>query len=376
MFSTTIDYQLRYHAGLYERLAEEGWAVHVASSPGENLSRLSHVTGITTHALPMVRQPSPMRDMRALLQWIIILRANRPQVVLFGTPKASLLGLLAAWLSRVPHRVYEVHGLRLESATGIRRAPLVWLERLTCSLATQVVPVSNSLGKAIRGLRIAPACKITMLGRGSPNGVDIDHFRNARQDETVKSALRKQLGLDPARPVITFVGRVNEDKGITCLAEAVRLLHAAVPLQLLIVGAPDDSLGAAAITQLERDGLDVRLPGEVPDVAPYLAVSNALCLPSKREGLPTVILEAFAAGVPVVATAATGIVDLVTNNRTGYLVEIDDPVAMAEALQHAISQSQPSPCANRAAQFVVDHYCGEAVRERWRCFLEDMCAAE
>ena len=117
--------------------------------------------------------------------------------------------------------------------------------------------------------------------------------------------------------------------------------------------------------------------GEVDDVAPYLAVADVLCLPSRREGLPTVILEAFASGVPVVATRATGIVDLVRNGQTGYLVAIDDESALAIALHDAISRKRESTrMAAAALRLVKTDYSRREVQDRWIGYLKGLCTED
>ena len=377
LFGVTIDYQLRYHEGLTERLVSEGWEVHVVSTPGPNLENLNQRAGITSHPLMMTRRPNVLGDFLALVRWISVLRRIRPDVVLLGTPKAGLVGLAAACICRVPHRIYELHGLRLESAKGVRRIILTYLERITCSLASQIVPVSTSLAERAVEAGLLDARSLTILGKGSPNGVDVEHFQRAISDPTEIEHTRDTVGLNNELPVVLFLGRLTEDKGIECLTKAASRLLQSAPIQLLIVGPVDDPSGKLALTALRETGVTVVWSGEVDDVAPYLAVADVLCLPSRREGLPTVILEAFASGVPVVATRATGIVDLVRNGQTGYLVAIDDESALAIALHDAISRKRESTrMAAAALRLVKTDYSRREVQDRWIGYLKGLCTED
>jgi len=366
VFGVTIDYQLRYHDGLYQRLADEGWAVHLIAGHGPNAVRFSKHPGITVHKLEMVRNPAPWADLRSLSRWVALLRDIRPDVVVVGTPKAGLLGSLASRFIHVPVRIYELHGLRLESARGGLFRLLKLMEQLACLAATQVIAVGQSLrDRAIDG-KLVSARKITVLGGGSPNGVDVDRLARAARNERAMRCLRAELGIADDDIIVTFVGRVTADKGIESLARAMADLEVDSKFRLLVVGGIDDESGRRGESKLRAVLPRVSFVGEVADVAPYLAISNVFCLPSRREGLPTVVLEAFAAGIPVVATAATGIIDLVANGETGRLVAIDSPTALAEALREAVRDIDGSETMALAAyRLVKERYAQEVVQLRW-----------
>ncbi|WOP19682.1 glycosyltransferase family 4 protein [Raineyella sp. LH-20] len=366
----TIDYQLRYHQGLEEYLVDDGWEVHIVSSPGATQADLAARNVASIHEVHMDRSPNTFRDLVALGKWVKLIRKLRPSVVLLGTPKAALLGMFASSICGVPRRIYEVHGLRLESASGLSRRFLSLLERITCRLATDVVPVSRSLAEAMANEKITAETKIRILGHGSPGGVDISHFATVVCDESLKNRIRQRLDLDSGIPVVIFVGRLTEDKGLAALSAAAGILSAARPVQFLIVGPVDDESGKAGVRTLTEAASRVTFTGNVDDVAPYLAVADVLCLPSRREGLPTVILEAFAAGVPVVATRATGVVDLVTDGRTGLLVPIDDPVALEDALERLLDDPEAARRLADSGREIVEAYFARAdVHRRWTDFL-------
>lgn len=373
LFGVTIDYQLRYHSGLFARLAEEGWKVHIVSAGDSALSEY-RAEGIETHAVSLSRAPSLLGDLQGLAKWVSVLREVKPSVAVIGTPKAGLVAGIAAWATRVPHRIYELHGLRLEGATGFKRGVLATAEWLTCLVSTEVVAVGPSLAAAAIKARVVRSSKIKVLGAGSPNGVDIEHFVHAKRDLVAQDALRDALGLRAERPTIAFIGRVTSDKGIGLLASALRVVKS--PFHLLVVGGADGKSAGHLVKELEAVAGNVSFVGEVEDVAPYLAVSDVLCLPSVREGLPTVVLEALAAGIPVVATQATGTIDLIRDGETGWLVRQHDPSHLALALDAALVDDDATQrVTENGFALVGENFSRPDVQDNWISYLSHWQAA-
>lgn len=302
--------------------ASRGYEVTVATAPGTDLEAFGRSEGVKTATVPLARRPSLLADLWALFRLWRLMRRLRPAVVEAGTPKAGLLGVLAARLACVPVVFYALHGLRPETARGPLRWFLLGCERLTTSLADETICVSRSLRRRARELGALASNRGVVLGAGSANGVDLQRLRGA-----------PTRGRD-AVPVVGFVGRFARDKGIGELLEAFLSLKGRFPtLRLLLVGdvEPGDPPTDEQHRMIEaRD--DVECPGFVDDAAPYYAAMDVLALPSRREGLPQVVLEAAARCRPTVACRATGSVDAVEHGVTGLLTPPDDARALAEAL--------------------------------------------
>lgn len=313
-------------------MREAGFEVAVAASPGPDLQAVAEREGVTVFPIPMRREIHPLADLRSLAALTRLVRRWRPRVVNAGTPKAGLLGMLAARLAGTPVRVYTLRGLRLETASGRTRALLALTERVASACAHSVVSVSESLRGAYCALGLAAEAKVVTLGAGSSNGVDVARF-TARPPGQARR-LRASLGLAEATPVVGFVGRFTRDKGIGELLEAFEIVSAEVPgARLLLVGdfeAGDPVPGPVARRLCAHPGV-VRC-GFVPDTADYYGAMDVLAFPSLREGFPNVPLEAAAAGLPVVAVRATGTVDAVVHGETGVLVDAGDTAALADAL--------------------------------------------
>jgi glycosyltransferase involved in cell wall biosynthesis len=290
--------------------------------------------GVSIIEVPMERKIAPWRDLQSLLRLWRHMRQLRPTVTNVGTPKAGLLGGFAAWLNRVPCRFYTLHGLRFETTKGLKRRILVYAERLACRFAHRVVCVSHSVRERAIASGVTEAERMVVLGSGSCNGVDASRFAPTPQIVRRAAQLRRQLGIPLGAPVVLFVGRLTCDKGIPELIEAFSQLAVRFPeLRLLLAGCFEDGDPLPSDTRryLETHP-QVILVGAVPDTAPYYAAADVLVLPSHREGLPTVVLEAQAAGVPVVGASATGIVDVIAHGQTGLLFPVGNVPALAEAI--------------------------------------------
>ena len=351
LIGVTSDLSLSLMRGLPQYLASRGWDVHVVSSPGPGLDALRGEQGLTVHALRMAREPSPLADARALLSWISLLRRVRPDAISVGTPKAGLLGGLAARWTRVPWRIYHLRGLRLETTTGVRRSILAILERTAMASSNMVISVSASLRQRVVDLGLVDGSRIRVLGHGSSNGVELP----ARPPSTEeRAAARQRLGLEPQPPVVGFVGRLTPDKGLDVLAAARALLaERGVDHQLLIVGGVDEQADPAILDALRSVGRPPIETGQVPDARSFYAAMDLLCLPTLREGFPNVVLEAAAAGIPAVTTDATGAVDSVVDGATGLIAAVGDPGSLADRLQELL---EATAGARRAM--------GQAARER------------
>jgi len=302
-----------YVTSLLPALAER-FDVTVAAHGGGPVRETADALGLRYVQLRHVRRPiNPWRDALGLAELCRVIRQVRPDVVHVSSSKAGILGRLAAWALRVPVRVFTVHGWAFAAAEG--RASLVyrWADRLVSPLTSATICVSELERASGLAARTCDAGRTVVI----PNAVD------------VRGALRASR--QRSRPLLLAVGRLRPPKDFATLVRALALLPADA-FELAIVGdGPQREELAALIAQL---GLEdrVRLEGERRDVPTLLAEADAFVLSSRSEGLPVSVLEAMAAGLPVVATAVGGVGEAVVDGETGLLVRPADPEALAAAL--------------------------------------------
>ncbi|MCP4189835.1 MAG: glycosyltransferase family 4 protein [Planctomycetaceae bacterium] len=319
-------------------LKQHGFEITVVTSPGAEMLEFADREGVTSHSLSMKRAISPGSDLVSLARLIRVFRGIDPHIVHAHTPKAGLLAMLAASCCRVPIRIYHLHGLRYESALGWKRTLLQSAEKVANRFATDVLCVSPSVKHQAVCDRLFPESAAKVLGKGSINGVDAQRFDPDREIILHRAAVRKRLGIPSQATVLGFVGRMVRDKGIAELVQVWRQLRDEFPeLHLLLVG-PFEEGGAlphALRAELKADRR-VHLPGLDWNAIPYYTAMDLFTLPSYREGLPTVLLEAAAMRLPVVATRVTGCVDAVVEGHTGLLVSRGNVDQLANAIRRYV----------------------------------------
>lgn len=305
----------------FEVLVVSTWAGHTHRGSGRAID------------VPFVRTIDPLRDVAALVALVQVLRAEDPDIVHAHTPKGGLLGMLAATLARVPIRVYHVHGLPDGTVAPLRR--FLWRagDALSCRLATHVLAVGPGIREGLARRRVARS-KLVMLNHGSAGGVDLERFA-AVTTRASRRAARARLGLPDDARVVGFVGRLTPEKGVAELLAAWARFRVREPRGWLLVVGPEE--GHAPLTSSQRaellHGEHVTWLGMRDDVEHLYPAMDVLILPSHREGVPTVVLEASAAGVPVVASAVVGTTDVVRDGETGLLVALGDAEGAARALE-------------------------------------------
>ena len=314
-----------------------GYDVHGVSSAGALAAEFTRACSAPHHAVPMTRRITPFRDLVALWRLHRTFGRIDPHIVHTHTPKAGLLGILAACTKSVPVRVYHLRGLRYATTTGVTRSILVNAERLACLASHRVIAVSHSVRAQALHDRLCRSGKIIVLASGSGNGVDArGRFNPDFPSTRTRTALRAALGIPEDALVIGMVGRLTPEKGVIELSEAWRQIRDELPSARLLLAGPlevDAALPPHVLEQLRADHR-VHLPGFglAEDMPDFYRVMDVFVLPSYREGLPNALLEASAMRLPVVATRVAGCVDVVEDGVNGTLI----PVAQVEPLAAAL----------------------------------------
>lgn len=332
---------LRHQVGF---MRSHGFHVHAVSSRGSELQAFGRSQGVPVHPVTMQRSISPWSDLIGLVELMRLFRRHRPDIVHAHTPKAGLLGMLAARLTNVPCRIFHLHGLPHSTAAPFSRLALIASTRAAAFCSTRVLSVSRSVAEQCTAEKLCGNRSVTVPANGSINGVDANELFHPLRftPEQAKS----NFGLAPGALVAGFAGRLVKDKGVAELSRAWCEIRSQFPnAYLLIAGQPETRDGApASILQILQSDPRVRILGWCGDMRSFYAAVDVLVLPTYREGLPSVILEAAAMGVPAVASRCVGCVDAVVDGVTGTLVPPGDSAALAAAIgnywNHPVLQRQ------------------------------------
>jgi glycosyltransferase involved in cell wall biosynthesis len=330
---TTVDSSLRYLLlNQLERIRAEGYDVVGVSATGPDVEAIE-ARGIAHFAIPMTRRFTPLADLRALLALVRLMRRERFDVVHTHTPKAGLLGQLAARMSGVPTVVNTLHGFYFhEGSPPITKRFYVWMERVAGACSDVILSQNREdIATAVRE-RIAPAERLKWLG----NGIDIHRFDRSRLEAASLDALRTSIGIPADALVVGFVGRLVEEKGILDLLEAFRGVAREIPSARLLVVGPYDTEKPDALRPevAERYGIADRCHflGMRDDMPELYALMDVLVLPSYREGFPRAPMEASAMGVPTVVTDIRGCREAVVHGENGLMYPVGDAEALRAAL--------------------------------------------
>lgn len=340
--------------------------VGVASGK-EELQQVSEREGIRTINIPMSREISLGQDFRSLILLVILFIRERPYMVHANTPKASLLSMVAAWITGVPHRIYTVTGLRFETATGSFRKLLIAMEKITCRCATKVIPEGEGVKTTLVREKITNK-PLKVIFHGNINGVDTLYYNRTAHVNLLASQIR-ETGVF----TFCFVGRLVKDKGINELVSAfVKLYQECADIRLLLVGPFERELDPV-LPETEYQILNHRaisFAGFQQDVRPYLAASDALVFPSYREGFPNVVLQAGAMGLPSIVTDINGCNEIIEEGRNGMIIPPRNVEKLYEAMKYFVEhrETKVPEMARRARSLIVERFEQQKV---WEALLAE-----
>lgn len=359
---------------LMELREQEGYEVVAVSSPGPEVQEIEEWEKVRTIAVPMNRNISPINDLKSLWRLIKVFRKEKPTMVHSMTPKAGLLSMVAGWATGVPVRVHTFTGLIFPTSTGLKQKILILTDRITCACATHVIPEGEGVKNDLISYRITKK-PLKVLGYGNVKGIDLKRFDPTLAEVQAEAEkLRK-----PNVFTFIFVGRLVRNKGVNELVEAFSRLNKENPQTRLILVGPEerelDPLKAETIREIEQNPA-IEAVGGQKDVRPWLLASDALALPSYREGFPNVVIEAGAMGLPSIVTDINGSREIIVEGENGTIVPSKD----ANALYSAMKRFADSPdlCrkfATHARQMVASRYEQSFVRKCLKDYYREILGA-
>lgn len=355
--AVTVAQSVGFFTGLIPELRERGYEVVSVSSDGPELQRVSDA-GARAVVVEMERHISPVKDLKSLWQMVRVFRREKPQMVHSMTPKAGLICMLAAWLTRVPARVHTFTGLVFPTASGLTRRILMATDWLTCACATHIIPEGEGVKRDLlnNGITKKP---IKVLGYGNCRGIDLERFDKSKVNVTSDEVHRH----------FTFiaVGRLVGDKGINELVAAFSRLNKELPdTRLLLVGPyePDlDPIRPETIKEIEHNPA-IEAVGNQNDVRPFYAAADCHILASYREGFPNVVIEAGAMGLPQIVTDINGANEIIIEGKNGTIVPSKDADAIYRAMRRMTTDATwRTTLAANAREMIASRYEQSFVRQ-------------
>ena len=323
-----LEGQLSYINQYYEVIA--------ISADKERLEKFGKDNGVKTFWVAMTRAITPFNDLSGTYKFFKFLKKEKPLIVHTHTPKAGIIGMLAAKLAGVPLRLHTVAGLPLLEAKGVKRSVLNYVEKLTYNLATHVYPNSYGLKDIILKEQFTHESKLKVLGKGSSNGIDTDYFNPEIYSEDDKFKFRLALGIPKEDVVFIFVGRLVGDKGINELVQAFKQLNLLNnSTSLLLVGPFEENLDPLDPVCIEeiQNNKKIFTTGYQIDVRPYFRISDVLAFPSYREGFPNVVMQAAAMNLPSIVTNINGCNEIIQQDHNGIIIPIKNSQSLFKAME-------------------------------------------
>lgn len=344
---TTVDISLRYLIlPQMEKVVDLGGDSIGISADGPFVSEVE-ARGIRHIALPdSTRSIDIRKDLKTALALWRILKKEKPDVLHTHTPKPGIYGRIVGRLAGVPVVVNTIHGLyATPDDRFIKRLLVYTLEAVASRFSDRELVQSREDYEFVKRRRITRPNRTVLLG----NGVDLDRFSPDRIPQHRRNELRRSIGAGPDDVVFGSVGRLVREKGFPELFEAARKMG---PGTLLVVVGPQepdkqDGLTDAEIRAAQAAG--VRLPGMQTNVDEWYAAMDVFVLASHREGFPRAAMEAAAMGLPIIATDIRGCREVVDDGVNGLMVEVRNPVALAEAINKLARSAETRQRMGRAS---------------------------
>ena len=328
--------------------------------------------GVEIINLPsLVRRISPWNDLKTFVLLWSLIRKHKPHIVHTHTSKAGVLGRLAAWLARVPVIIHKPHGHVFYGHFGPRLSRFfLFIERLLGGMADQVVALTPMEARDYLTLKVLKADKISIIH----SGVVLNRYQITPKKRRQK---KKELDIPPDSLVVGYVGWLIPIKGVTYLVSAMAKVAEKYPKSILVLVGKGDDKGEEEV-HLRKQVEDVGLAGKVrflgwrPDVDEVMGCFDIFVLPSLNEGMGRVLVEAMAAGLPIVASRVGGIPDLVKDGQNGLLVPPADAPALTKAIYDLLADKKRRKQMGTAGKKMCRPYSAEAMVEQINDLYTDL----
>ena len=365
---TCLKLSLEYEMVLVCGLSQESNMTDSEQGAVNGLINDARANGVKIVPIPsLVRRISPLNDIRALYDLVRIIKTEKPDVVNTHTSKAGILGRMAAKIARVPLIVHTPHGHVFFGHFGqILSRIFLWAERLFAPLTDRVVALTAGESKDYMDLNVYPGEIIVTIH----SGVDVEKFKQVPVGVVEK---KRSLGLDQKGLVVGFIGWLLPIKGPMHLLKAMEDVwqdHDETALVFIGKGDLDVDLRAEAL----KTGANGRVNflGWRNDIDEIMPIFDIFVLPSLNEGMGRVLVEAMAAGKPIVASNVGGIPDLVEHDYNGLLVPPGDEKALAASIKQLINDPEKAKMMGQRGRESCHQFSVEAMVDKIDNLYQDL----
>ena len=341
------------------------YQVMLVSGDGLSFEDIRKNEDVNILHIPMKRGFSIFYDFYSLIRATFTLLKFRPNIVHSYTPKAGFIFMIASYLCSVPVRVHTFTGLIFPTSEGLKKYVLIISDKLLCYCANTIVAESLGVRNKMCEYHITEK-KIEIIGNGNVAGINTSYFSPIKVTESDLIIKNKN------NFILCFIGRLSVDKGINDLVDVFIKLPSR--FMLLIVGDADkrdpiDNQTLLAIKNHER----IFCTGYMPDIRPYLKLSDILVLPSYREGFPNVVLQSLSMKKPVISTDVSGSVEIIKNNINGWIIPKNDIISLENAILNAnkLSKSEMNKMGGLGRKLVQEKFERRAYWENLTSFYTE-----
>lgn len=355
--------QLKYMSDFYDVIA--------ISSGGDEFEQVKSEQGVRGYVVPFTRKTfSIVSDLKAFFKLIQIFRKEKPYIVHSHTSKDGLLCMVAAFICRVPNRIYTIAGLA--DIAGVRGMMLNLAEWLTFKCATKIYPNSKNMMDIYLANHSFSAKKAKVILNGSSNGIDTEYFSSKHFTENTLSDIRKQYGISSDAFNFIYIGRLVGDKGVNELIQAFeRVSKEYVNARLIVVGnyeADLDKLEDATIDSIHNNSKIIFVGYQI-DVRPFILLSQTLILPSYREGMPNVVMQAGALDTASIVTNINGCNEIIIDNINGSIIPRKDVEALYDKMKYYLQNPDiVAAMGQKSRDLIISRYERTKI---WKALLDE-----
>lgn len=321
-----------------------------------------------TKHIAIQRSINPLKDFLALIQLYFFFKKESFHVVHSVTPKAGLLAMTAAWMSRIPIRIHIFTGQVWHTQVGLKKQFLKFLDRLLVWFTTHILVDGQSQRQFLIAKKIITDKNSKVLGKGSISGVDVQKFHPSSE---IRNLYRAQLNFQHNDIVFAFLGRMNTDKGILDLTKAFQKLHADFPnVKLLLIGFDEENM-QEKIRQIQTE--NIIYFGPTPKPQEVLQAADVFCLPSYREGFGTSVIEASLLELPIICSDTYGLAETIIENKTGLRHEVKNIDQLYNQMKLLVQNEETRTVLGKnGRQYVLEHFSADEISLQWLTFYKDI----